>query len=340
VEKSMSRVLIETIVRKTLRDIKESPERSMRNLVDMALQFSKGRFQKRLFETVQVMLTNENSAYYGLVRDTVAHVDSERLLHFGMNLGYNSCTIGAGMIREKEAEYGYNIPWIVSFEIDEFSFQKHSNRYRTVVEEGEKLGIFSWVFWIKKELEKVLDLAEEFPDSVFFLLYDAEELTLEQIDRISANDNVMIMLSYSESITEVCNILRDEGLLYGIYYRYSDSDIEWITDGDLFYSTQQLHAAVTLLVAGDECSEELQKQVHRLVLMGRKSQEYQTLTWELYGDNCFVDEIISDDSCYVYFDKEGNLCNVYTKADLSDNNLFYHSLSEILMRVFPKNKKV
>ena len=32
--------LIETVVRKTLRDAKDSPERSFRNLVDLALYFS------------------------------------------------------------------------------------------------------------------------------------------------------------------------------------------------------------------------------------------------------------------------------------------------------------
>ena len=97
---SISRVLIETIVRKTLRDIEESPERSTRNLVDMALQFSNGRFQKYFLETARGMLENENSAYYALVRDAVGNIDHERLLNFGMNVGYNSCTSGARRIRE------------------------------------------------------------------------------------------------------------------------------------------------------------------------------------------------------------------------------------------------
>ena len=66
---TISRVLIETVVKKALRDIKDSPERSIRNLVDMALQFSNGRFQKEFFETTQTMLQNEDSAYYLLVRD-------------------------------------------------------------------------------------------------------------------------------------------------------------------------------------------------------------------------------------------------------------------------------
>ena len=90
---STNRILIETFVRKALRDIQSAPERSIRNLVDMGLTFSKGRFQTRLFQSVQHMLTDEHSAYYPLVRNIVTNVEHERLLNFGMNVGYNSCTL-------------------------------------------------------------------------------------------------------------------------------------------------------------------------------------------------------------------------------------------------------
>ena len=54
-ENSVSRILIETTVRQTLKGIQEDPERSIRNLVDMALQFSEGRFQNRFFETAHTL---------------------------------------------------------------------------------------------------------------------------------------------------------------------------------------------------------------------------------------------------------------------------------------------
>ena len=88
-------ILIETIVRKAIRDIRDSPKRSTRNLIDMALNFSEGRFQSRFFEMAQSMLRDENSAYYRLIPDMVVNVDTEKIIHFGINLGYNSCTAGA-----------------------------------------------------------------------------------------------------------------------------------------------------------------------------------------------------------------------------------------------------
>ena len=71
-ENSMSRMMVEIVVRKALKSIKDDPERGIRNLVDMALQFSSEEISKRLFSAAQTMLQNENSPYYGLLRDLVA----------------------------------------------------------------------------------------------------------------------------------------------------------------------------------------------------------------------------------------------------------------------------
>jgi len=101
-DNDFSRALIEGIVRRSLRNMKDSPERSIRNLIDMALNFSEGQFQRSFFVSMQNTLRNEKGAYYGLIRDMAVTIDPDRLLSFGMNLGYNSCTMGAHTIREIE----------------------------------------------------------------------------------------------------------------------------------------------------------------------------------------------------------------------------------------------
>ena len=88
----MNQMLVETIVRSTLKNIKSSPEREPRNLIDLGLEFSSGRFQKRFLQSAQKMLNNQGSAYYSLVKDTVDSVDHDILTTFGINLGYNGCT--------------------------------------------------------------------------------------------------------------------------------------------------------------------------------------------------------------------------------------------------------
>ena len=95
-----SRIIIKTFVKTALKDADESPERCTRNLVDMALHFSKGRFQQEFFEMARTMLNNENSPYYPLIEDTLRHMDKEKLIEFGVNLGYNGCTMGAHIVRK------------------------------------------------------------------------------------------------------------------------------------------------------------------------------------------------------------------------------------------------
>lgn len=109
-ENSMSRILIETTVRQTLYGLKEDSRRSVRYLIDMALQFSQGRFQARFFETAQTWLKNENSAYYALVQDAVSHIETEHLVKLGMNVGYNSCTWGRSESGTTKNAWGSTFP--------------------------------------------------------------------------------------------------------------------------------------------------------------------------------------------------------------------------------------
>ena len=86
-QNDLTRLLVESTVRRTLKNIQESPERAIRNLVDLGVQFSSGRFQSRLMAQAQKMLQNQKSAYYALVKDAAASVDPEILTTFGVNLG-------------------------------------------------------------------------------------------------------------------------------------------------------------------------------------------------------------------------------------------------------------
>ena len=334
---SISRVLIETIVRKTLRDIEESPERSTRNLVDMALQFSNGRFQKYFLETARGMLENENSAYYALVRDAVGNIDHERLLNFGMNVGYNSCTSGARRIREWERKNGYHVPWAVYLEVGQYTFQKAPNRYLNVNAEGEQMGVFTWFLFVENDLKEALRLAEEFPDSAFFVFCTAEMITEQVIDKGLSLDNVAFMVLYDENADEICAQLRQEKMLYGLYTYYKETDIEEIENGTLFESAQQLHPAAIVLIADPGCTDETQKRVEQLTLEARNSQKYQTIVWELQGDANTVEEIISGASSFAYFDRDGDLCGMDGKKITGENALFHQSLQTICMNQFSES---
>ena len=127
-EQSVNRIMVNTIVKKAIHDLKSDPERTVRNLIDMALKFADSRFQQQFYSGAQSLLTNEKSAYYDLVKDTVVQVNEETLLTFGMNLGYNGLYEGSKKIR---SEQNYNIPWTVSLTMTEGKL--YDQHHKTIV---------------------------------------------------------------------------------------------------------------------------------------------------------------------------------------------------------------
>lgn len=218
-EKNMSRLLVETVVRNSLKSIRENPEREIRNLVDMALQFSEGRFQKNFFTIAQTMLQNEDSAYYDLIRNIVFHTETDRLHTFGMNLGYNSCTRGAQMIRDHEAAMACRIPWSLSIQIDPQKLTGNYERYELLIHDGERLGIFTWMLFPSGCVQTVLPLVREHPDSAFCIFCEARSLTPAFLDEAEGIHNIMLVVRYDEKAVKKspCSGRWDSYILYGIH---------------------------------------------------------------------------------------------------------------------------
>jgi len=305
-EQTMAGILIETVVRAALRNLKEDPERGIRNLVDMALRFSGGRFQQDFFQAAQTMLANEDSPYYALVRDLTAYADPDRLVRFGMALGYNGCTRGAGRIRDSEARLGHHIPWTVLLQMDAGAPGRLA-RYGAAVSEGEGLGVCTWMLFASAAPETALELVQGHPDSAFFLFCEPEALSSGLIDGVSELKNLMPVLRYREEQTQVRAKLRALGVPCCAYYPYGEEDLAAICDGDLFAGVQQTRSVFTVLVPRRGCPEEVRSLARRAVERARSGQLYRTLPWELEGDNRRVGERISGDGCGVCFDAEGRL---------------------------------
>lgn len=335
-KESMSRMLVETVVKRALNSIKESPERGIRNLVDMALQFSEGRFQKNFFAATQTLLQNENSAYYSLVRDAVTYTDMNRLYTFGMNLGYNSCTEGARRIRRNENEMHCRIPWTLFLQINATGFDERLDMYNTLIQEGERLGIYTWMIGAMDDPQKALSLAKSHPDSAFCIFCEYEKITAAFLDDAAEIYNIMPVIRYEESAADLYANLRKTGMLYSVWYPYGQNDIEIILNGDLFNSTQQLSPIFTVLIPEPFCPENVCRLVYQTVKNARDDQTYRTLIWELPSDNQLIDSIISGDTCSIGFDQNGELLHCSNDHEYEHHNLYQSSLSDILISSCPK----
>ena len=334
---TMSRLLIETTVRQTLKGLQENPKRSVRNLIDMALQFSQGRFQSNFFATAHTMLKNENSAYYTLVQDAAAHIETEHLVRFGMNLGYNSCTWGARRIRANEQELGFNIPWTVIFSLDGTLGPDRLEQYHTVIAEGESLGIYSWMLFSRGIApQELLSLPKRHPDSAFFLFCPSGTVDEAFVQAAEEVYNLMPVVHFDETADNACQLLRERKLPYSVWVPYAGEEAASILNGELFDTVQYLHPIFTALLPRQNCSSATHASVCQAVEKARNGQLYATVPWDMYTDTCRLDEIISDDSCWAFFDSHGNLCLPGIPHPEESAALFSHGLTAVLRQTYPK----
>lgn len=334
-DSTLSKIMIETVVRKYLKEMKENPERSTRNLIDMALQFSEGGFQKIFFQAAQQMMQNENSPYYSLLRNLIFSVDAEHLIHFGMNLGYNSFTLGAAQIRKAEKKWGFHIPWSINFHIDSHRLSKTLTHYHAAITQGEALGIYTFLFFANDLTDDLIALVSSHPDSAFLLFCQPEHIDFDFLDNISEVTNLMLVIQYEENMESLYQTIRSKGLLYSIYYPYSAKNCKEILNGDLFYSVQQFYPIFTILLAKPSCSDRLIATIQKSAEQARTEQYYQTFPWEFYLDNLFITQIISNSSYSSWFDEDGILRD-RTGTIFSDTaDLFSSPLFSLFQSAFP-----
>lgn len=336
INEGMTQKLIRTFVKKAFHDIKEEPQRNIRNLVDMALNFSNGRFQKNFFESAQELLRNEQSAYYKLIQDLVLSVDTDRILTFGMNVGYTSCTAGAEVIRKIEQEQGFNIPWSLTLITD---LQKNANVmpiYSSLIQQGKELGIYTWLIFSSNRTPELLPLIKTNPDCGFILFCQAEEVTEALLSEADSLPNLMFSIEYGEAAVDTCARLRQKKLLYSVHIPYQEKDAASITSGEFLCWSETLHPIFTLFIPPASCSEATRHLIYDYVRAARNAQEYQTIPMDLVYDNLYIDSIISNDSCSAGFDSSGNLWNMFHTNTKPEYNIFQNKLSDILRLSFPK----
>ena len=329
-ENSVNRIMVNTIVKKAIHDLKADPERTVRNLIDMALKFADTRFQQQFYSGAQNLLTNEKSAYYDLVKDTITQVNEETLLTFGMNVGYNGLYEGSKKIRNVEE---HSIPWTISLSMTE---GKLFDQHHKVIDQGEKMGIHTWHLFSNHGIYECLTLAQLHPDSAFVIFCGSHEIGWEVLDYADGLHNIALMVPYDEDADVVCDMLRVSGILYGLYFTYTQKDLASIESGELLHDMEQLHPCFSILKPQFPCQKALRDRVYGWITKARLAQEFKTIPWEMYGDILLVDSVISKVPHWVGFDEYGQL-NTDKGVDRTYGlNIFVNDLPEILKRAFPK----
>ena len=328
----MPRAIIEAFVRHKLIELKSDPKRCARSLIDMALDFSEGRFQKYFFRLAQEMLKNRQSSYYGIIEDIAENVDTERLLTFGMNLGYNSLTFGAKKIRELEAARGYNIPWTVMLNIDSDKYTIQRSATDSLINQGKELGIYTWFIRSNGKPNELLKTAAQNPDAAFVIIAESTEIDTAFINDAARCGNLMLSVGCGRETESICGELHNRKMLYSVFVDICRDSRESIAELIENKASLQLHTPFVLFLGSSPDSE---SEYYRRICEVREGHRIKTVPFDIYEDIRYIDAVISEDSCLTIFDTD---CNLLRPDRTPDTQYNYSSmkLCDILSACFRK----
>jgi len=334
--KSLKRILAESIAKKAINEIKDSPERKSRNLVDLALNLAEGQYFRDFLLKVQKILQDENTPYYRMVIDAMNHINTDRILTFGMNIGYNSVTVGSPKIRAIEQEENFDIPWSMYLDAKKFNpslFKSYSKLFSEAVE----LGIYSWHISADENLFNLLKLLKEHEDCAFVLFVDPDLINDELIRKAENINNLMFAVKYKEGAEDACRLLRSNMMLYSVYYSYTDNDEDIITSDEFILSIENLRPLFTIFTPNANCNIKTVDKIYSYVKETRLNQKFITIPWDALNDTRYIDGKISENICSAGVNAEGLLFRLKDNYSCTDLKVFEIPLHEALKKALPKS---
>ena len=305
----ITKALLRTTISKALTDIQHDPQRSVRNLVDLGVNFAEGCNQKQIFDITQNYLSNEDSAYYRLAENIVNEIDHTKLITYGINFGYNGCTSGARLIREKGEELGIHIPFLLIFTIDDSEGALTPDDIRSAVSQGMELGIYIYALICATDrYPELLDIAGEFPDCAFIFFVNPKRLTREAISRVSELNNIVTSVrcdGESDACLEAIRLMREQGCITVAHYEYSPASINAILSNQITDYFSETGAIAGILYAAQGTDTKARELVADYTTEIVRSQQYPFFMFEASRDITRIEKMFSNVECFVHIKSGG-----------------------------------
>ncbi len=336
-KETLVRAMIEGAVNLVLKKVESDPKRSIRNVIELAMNNSRGRFQRSFFESAQRMLKNEDSAYYTLAERAISEIDYNILKKFGINLGYNGCTCGAEKIRQNEAKLGFNIPWALYIDAANAD-GKFADTAGKIISEGMELGVYVYiVFGGASTGSSMRELYCRFGECAFIAACSAEDVSETLPDDFDGIYNVAFSVSSDDmrQLEKACEILEEGRRLYGVHTYYNDDSVQDLLTDEQLGLYETAGGAFVCCIPEEGTSRDTLECVKNRVHKMRFGQMHPYFVMDFAADMDKIDHIISDDTCWVSISADGTIYSCTGKYSGGEYDITSNPLSDILRRVTP-----
>ncbi len=300
-KKDIRRAIIDATVDRGLRDIYEDPRRSIRKFVDLGRQFQKGRFIQDINNILQELLRNDDSPYYTAIEHVLRFSDRKKIKDFGINLGYNSFTVGAKTLRKIKEKENYNVPWNLIIRLDStVNSCLTPHDLIDIIAQGRKLGIYTYSIRLLSSnlfLEDLLKLFITYDDCSFMLYLPDSEIDDSLTSYIADCSNVMYLLPlFSDSCGRNIVLLKRCKSLYGLYTDYDDDTSLDFNDSESVWDYLNNDSILLLTVAKDGVTLETIKKIAESAKHARLEPVAPLMIFDLYGDFMDIQKLLVGES--------------------------------------------
>lgn len=343
-ENKVTYVMIRTAVKKGIQDIRENPKRGVRNLVDLGEMFATGPFQKEFFRNAAEELRNEKSTFHLFAKNVVQNVNEQVLLTFGINLGYNSWTYGAGLIRSLEKKDQFNIPWIIFFDLNQ-KVNLSIEMIRDTIHQGKDMGTFCYIFDAKddyKQMEKLIALFEKETNCDFLLISSSDKINELLIHGIKTAKNIAVALRVRDfrqpEVIESIKMLQEENCLSGALIEYEELNSE----AGIKKALEEAHNLDIPLLFLKDINGPLQgdqKKSKEMIDVVRSRLDVPVIPIDLWSDIANIDRNISSEGCIMVIRGDGKAEMVNPdRKEITEDEFYIQevSLKNILEAGLPK----
>lgn len=322
--------MIHIAVKKALEDMKTDTKRSIRNLLDLGLLFSRSENQKSFFSMAKQVVDYPENPYNALLSRMIADVDPETIKTFGVNLGYTCLIYGANKLKKQQAALNLKLPWLLVFNLPDTNFSDFIVHITSLIDEGRSLGINGIMFQSvgAESLPALCSIAKQFDECAFLLSISPDQITSETACRLQGIHNIAVCVEASDldlnSTTYVnafCN-LRNNKCLYGIYTSCHDNSMDKVVSPE-YIDTAILQGNVFCIYsANDTLSDANREQLYSFVCNERGAQGQGLICFDWYRDISTVsNKIFSDGGCLVIQSGEEKNCGYRNAKDLLNASL-------------------
>lgn len=328
-KRDLNRAMVESVVNRALREMEQDSQRSARKLVDLALMFAKGPFERHFLTLCQGILEDAESPYYKLIARALQKFDWETLVTFGVNLGFEGCSRGAQRIRDTEAREGFDVPWALEFHVGRDGLARSC--VQRAISEAMALGVHVFFLWDCGLAQcDLLQLCRENPTCAFAVLTTGSRGPDWNLAQLSQVRNLLFSVQGEAPLAlELCQALEAQRMPYAVHLPYGN-DLSSLPE-----RLEKLRAlgGLVAVLYNQDADRETQQAVYRQILSLRTSRACPFGLFTLPGDLLAIDKIISDNPCTLSFLPNGQ---AVTALGPTDSNIRTASLPEILRRELPR----